>query len=266
MNPREKIALLLGQKADPAAGLPMAPMAVNRPMAASDNTQPIYSVGGEGATGTRTGGKGYGEMTPTEFNREGERRANAGWFERNLPGIIAGAIVPGGGLLAHGVQALDNSAFKDEQAARSADFIGRGQMSPDDFMAGGSSLSGGEGVAGANSGGGEYGGLGGMRDGGFAGGGTVGPEDLMALPVIHHELSSQWDNGDALDPDENAEGMRWSNGYQGGGFVTRAGLSGPDPAGPDQGFAALEAGEVVLNKDQQKKIGRDRIAKALRGK
>jgi hypothetical protein len=180
-----------------------------------------YPQGGEGASGQRSGGggRGYSGMSPAEFNQSAQNRANAGFLERNAPSAILG-LLPGGMLLGQAIKSLDDSAFKGEQQVRSADFIGKGQMSPDDFMAGGSSLTGAEGVAGANAGGGEYGGLGGMRDGGFAEGGFVTPDRLM----------------------------------------------GPDPAGPDEGFAALMSGEVVLTPEQQREIGLEKIARALMAK
>lgn len=63
------------------------------------------------------------------------------------------------------------------------------------------------------------------------------------------------------------EGNAGVEGQQGflntGGRVTRDRLIGPDPPGPDDGFAALQVGEVVLNKEQQKQVGRKRIAEAL---
>jgi len=117
-----------------------------------------------------------------------------------------------------------------------------------------------------NAGGGEYGGLGGNRDGGFYKGGMVGPEDLMARPVIHREMESQWDNGDAMDPGEDSETMRWNNsGFQAGGVVTESAMVGPDPRGPDQGFVAVRKNEAILTPEQQKKVGRERIARALMG-
>lgn len=43
--------------------------------------------------------------------------------------------------------------------------------------------------------------------------------------------------------------------YAKGGKVTPDRLAGPNPAGPDDGFAALKNGEFVLNKDAAKAIG-----------
>lgn len=50
-----------------------------------------------------------------------------------------------------------------------------------------------------------------------------------------------------------------------GGVVTAADLGGFDPPGPDDGFAALDVGEVVLTPEQQRRIGLEKIAKALMG-
>lgn len=75
--------------------------------------------------------------------------------------------------------------------------------------------------------------------------------------------------GAAADPAaaQEAGGMGPDfGGFAEGGIVMPGDLGGPDPLGPDQGFAALRAGEVVLNKDQQKRLGRDKIARALMGR
>ena len=48
----------------------------------------------------------------------------------------------------------------------------------------------------------------------------------------------------------------WSSmAYAKGGKVTPNRLMGPDPAGPDDGYAALKSGEFVLNEKTAKEIG-----------
>ena len=60
-------------------------------------------------------------------------------------------------------------------------------------------------------------------------------------------------------------------GYAKGGHVTRDRLHGPNPPGPDDGYAALDAGEFVIKASDVKKLGgpdktRARLAKLLAGK
>lgn len=49
-------------------------------------------------------------------------------------------------------------------------------------------------------------------------------------------------------------------GFFGGGSVTRDRLSGPNPPGPDEGFAALKPGEFVLSAPATQAIGPDVLA------
>lgn len=59
-------------------------------------------------------------------------------------------------------------------------------------------------------------------------------------------------------------GKDGADGFADGGFVTRGLLSGPNPKGPDDGYAGLDEGEFVLKKSAVKKLGRgllDRLNK-----
>lgn len=54
------------------------------------------------------------------------------------------------------------------------------------------------------------------------------------------------------------------DGYAKGGKVTKKRLSGPNPKGPDDGYAALDEGEFVINAKSAKRIGHDKLAKMNR--
>lgn len=115
-------------------------------------------------------------------------------------------------------------------------------------------------------------GFGGAPGGGLGKGGMAddlaafGQTDPMAAQIAAAEAPGQIADpmGGIAGPGSIAEGTSPGM-FSGGGMVMPGDLSGPDPAGPDQGYAALKAGEVVLNKEQQKKVGREKIARALMG-
>jgi hypothetical protein len=67
----------------------------------------------------------------------------------------------------------------------------------------------------------------------------------------------------AADRGAQMEGGTSPGVFADGGFITEADLTGGDPPGPDTGYVGVHPGEVVLNPEQQKKVGRQRIAKAL---
>ena len=50
-------------------------------------------------------------------------------------------------------------------------------------------------------------------------------------------------------------------GFAGGGMVTPSALGGPDPAGPDAGYAALQPGEFVMKKDAVEAVGKKPLEK-----
>ena len=56
------------------------------------------------------------------------------------------------------------------------------------------------------------------------------------------------------------------NGYYKGGKVTRDRLSGPNPKGPDDGYAALQDGEYVIKASSVKKYGKGLLADINSGK
>ena len=59
--------------------------------------------------------------------------------------------------------------------------------------------------------------------------------------------------GDSSGDSSGADGG--ASGFAMGGMVTRNRLLGPDPAGPDQGYAALKSGEGVLTARAMKHYG-----------
>lgn len=52
-----------------------------------------------------------------------------------------------------------------------------------------------------------------------------------------------------------------ARGFAGGGMVTPGALAGPDPAGPDAGYAALQPGEFVMKKDAVEAVGKKPLEK-----
>jgi hypothetical protein len=57
------------------------------------------------------------------------------------------------------------------------------------------------------------------------------------------------------DPGRGGGGAHAGGGYAKGGHVSMQRLQGPDPAGPDDGYAALKDGEYVINDKAVKKYG-----------
>lgn len=218
------------------------------------------------------GGKGYSDMTPAEFNQAAQDRANAGLVDRNIGPAAFGLGIPGigvGGLLAG---KMDQSMFEGVQGQRAQDFRGRGQSMPDEDMMAGYSGVGGQGGSPMGGVGVDVSGAQASAPGMFYAGGIVEGEDLMAAPVVHRELTSQWDNGDAGDPGESSEMMRWNNqdaaGFTNGGIVDSTRMTGPDPAGPDEGFVAVRQGEAILTPEQLAQLPPDarmKIARMLMG-
>lgn len=51
------------------------------------------------------------------------------------------------------------------------------------------------------------------------------------------------------------------DGYAKGGKVTKHRLKGPNPKGPDDGYAALDHGEFIINSKSAKRIGYDKLAR-----
>jgi hypothetical protein len=162
-------------------------------------------------------GRSFDQMTNDELRGYAQDRVTGNLVQRNIemlsPSMIASLVFGG----------LEKSQLGSELASR-------GLSNPGDFVGGQISGAAGTGmnvaggvanpelmgrsdpsqadITGANLGNGEYGGLGGNRDGGFAK----------------------------------------------GGVVRRGGLLGPNPPGPDEGFAALKGGERVLNEEQYGKL------------
>ena len=56
------------------------------------------------------------------------------------------------------------------------------------------------------------------------------------------------------------------DGYAKGGMVDRNRLRGPDPQGPDQGYAPLQSGEYVIKRDAVRKYGEGMLGKINSGK
>ena len=56
------------------------------------------------------------------------------------------------------------------------------------------------------------------------------------------------------------------DGYAKGGRVDRNRLRGPDPRGPDQGYAPLQSGEYVIKRDAVRKYGEGMLGKINSGK
>lgn len=84
-----------------------------------------------------------------------------------------------------------------------------------------------------------------------AGGGDL-PEDFdKYLIEIANSFGGGTGGGGKYFDDQSMATMAMAK----GGKVTRDKLMGPDPAGPDDGFATLKSGEFVLNEKTAKEIG-----------
>ena len=70
---------------------------------------------------------------------------------------------------------------------------------------------------------------------------------------------------DLNDPGSDAaESAEATGGFASGGVVTRNRLVGPDPRGPDDGYAALNAGEGVITARAMKYYGKGFLSKLNR--
>lgn len=69
--------------------------------------------------------------------------------------------------------------------------------------------------------------------------------------------------GDTSGTGDSASGP---GGWAKGGVVTKKRLSGPNPKGPDDGYGALKAGEVVINPKAVKSYGKDVLLALNAGK
>lgn len=73
------------------------------------------------------------------------------------------------------------------------------------------------------------------------------------------DAGASGDAGDAGGADGDGSGD--GSGYAKGGKVTKKRLKGPNPKGPDDGYAALDDGEYVINARSAKRIGYDKLHK-----
>jgi len=82
-------------------------------------------------------GTAYQDMTPAQFNQAAQDRANRNFVERNIGPFAAALGFPGilGFAVGRGLNALDQSLFEGTQAIHAANFAGKGQPMPDEFMA-----------------------------------------------------------------------------------------------------------------------------------
>lgn len=116
-------------------------------------------------------GTAYQDMTPAQFNQAAQDRANRNFVERNIGPFAAALGFPGilGFAVGRGLNALDQSLFEGTQAIHAANFAGKGQPMPDEFMSlaygGGGSAPGGQ-TQGGTSGTGVEGQAGFLRNGG----------------------------------------------------------------------------------------------------
>lgn len=152
-----------------------------------------------------------------------------------LTGAVLGVLSDIGASLNNGYGALSGlDGYADPRDA-AAKGLGVGNTAPTGVTADLSS-----GIGGLGGGGGGLGGGGGAATGGRDTGG--GGRDASG-------------GGD--------RGTR--GGFAKGGYVTKGLLSGPDPKGPDDGAANLDAGEYVIKKSAVKKIGKKKLDKLNKG-
>lgn len=175
-------------------------------------------------------GRSYSEMSPDEFNQVAQNRANAGWFERNVPGIIAGLISPVPGV-GWGLGRFDDAMFDSEQDKRAGAFAGLGQSMPDEFM--------GQQFEGGAPGGYDGGGYGGQTEGGFSGSGVEGDRGFLA-------------NGGML----RKGGLPPPRYIRGPGDGRSDSVRAYADGGPVEGGYRLSAGEMVIPADAVSAAGR----------
>ena len=93
---------------------------------------------------------------------------------------------------------------------------------------------------------------------GSATGGTPGPGSNPGQDPQGQEAPS------GGTPSGSSTGADPDSSYAKGGMVTRDRLIGPNPPGPDEGYAALQSGEVVIPRDKARRMMM--LANAMRGR
>jgi hypothetical protein len=99
---------------------------------------------------------------------------------------------------------------------------------------------------------------------------TTAPTDIASMNDVaglvglgpNNDAASQGDAGYDGGGNTDSGGGEGGGDYAKGGFV-RAGLLGPNPPGPDDGYASLDVGELVVPKRIAKKLNKQQVAGLL---
>jgi len=195
-----------------------------------DESESLFPGPDGGTQGEKPGGKGYdySAMTPAEFNQAAQNRANAGFMDRHGPGLVAG-MIPGGSVAMAIGREMDRRNFEAEQALRSAEFKGLGQMMPDEMM--------------------QFGPV------GMAAGPAPAPSPAEAVSGSFADIW-QGNEKDLAGSIGEQPGL-----YARGGKVTKPhpqSLFGNiDPPGPDDQLAGVKTGERILNEEQYASLSKE---------
>lgn len=185
-------------------------------------------------------------MTNQELRDYSDKRNNGNFAQRNLEYAVPG-------LQMLGIPGFVMGGLEKSQLA--AEYGNRGFSNPGDFVGGQ--------IAGAANTGMNV--AGGMANPELAGRNDLSQISLAAQIAAAEAAGQAGDptmgggvgvNAADLGAEPNAPGM-----YAEGGVVRRKDMRGPNPPGPDQGFVGVHAGEMILNKPQQRAL-----AQALMGR
>ena len=224
-------SLLAKYKAAQQAAAAPAPSASAAPMNPADSGGPGDGIG-EADDGISS------SVSPGGFGLSPSQGASTGM---SVAGPIGAAIGFGLGSISQGMDAA-----QAETAAAAAGIASGmdGGIGADGLGGSVGGFGGGMGLGGMSSAAGSMGlGTGMGNEGGFGFGGLSGMSEGIG------ESEGSGEGG------ESGEGGGWAK----GGVVTKDRLSGPDPAGPDEGYGALKSGEFVINADAARAIGYDKL-------
>lgn len=213
------------------------------------------SMGGETSTSTGKASDGWGANAHGYNVGYSPMAGIKGVATMGPLGALAGLQVSKDPLGQFAYQALVAQEARDTANSLGAGLSGLGNMGGfNDSVTSGGDFGGsyGGGFGTGNEGAGFSGGISGgsFGDGGYGGG---------------FGDSGGFGGGDSSS--DGAGGYGGSdNGYHKGGKVTRDRLSGPNPKGPDDGYAALQDGEYVIKASSVKKYGKGLLADINSGK
>jgi len=251
------VAPVMPEPETPAATQTATVTAPPAPAAAQDNSWEA----GRGGAGIEGGGPGANGMEPAgkpgdlgDLGIDIGGKTIGGMIGSALGGVLGGPVgAIAGGIAGRGI----GSTFDGSGTNTGAGQLGndpKGDMETNAMGGAGGQASGGTGAGpdpNANAG-----------KEGLATGGRVGPQHLMkGKPMFGQKgglgavtagkkpfMGKYAGGGNVMSPGYAQGGPVMDPGYQAGGPVNQ--VAGPNPSGPDDGYAALDQGEFVVKKDQ----------------